>query len=154
MRVVDVADGVSVVVNLLHCGSVLDDYLGHQYLDFPSALQADFPVLLPQLSGSEYGGGYGAWLGPLHQVAVGLAVPVGDEPCPRPGDSVRCVSTRRTAHHLSEFLAISGGRLPWWYIATMSWLPDTSWTEPSPPGAIRTPSSTFGPSGIWWASCR
>ena len=104
MRVVDVADGVSVVVHLLHCVGVLDDYLGHQYLDFSSALQADFPALLPQLSGSEYGGRHGAWLGPLHQVAVGLAVPVGDEPCPRPGDSVRCVSTRRTAHHLSEFL--------------------------------------------------
>ena len=104
MRVVDVADGVSVVVNLLHCGSVPDDYLSHQYLDFPSAFQADLPALLPQLSGSEYGGRHGAWLGPLHQVAVGLAVPVGDEPRPRPGDSVWCVSTRRTAHHLSEFL--------------------------------------------------
>ena len=62
MRVVDVADGVSVVVHLLHCVGVPDDYLGHQYLDFSSALQADFPALLPQLSGSEYGGGYGAWL--------------------------------------------------------------------------------------------
>ena len=109
MRVVDVADGVSVVVHLLHCVGVLDDYLSHQYLDFPSALQADFPALLPQLSGCEYGGRHGAWLGPLHQVAVGLAVPVGDEPCPRPGDSVRCVSTRRTAHHVPEFLFDS-----WW----------------------------------------
>ena len=158
MRVVDVADGVSVVVHLLHCVGVPDDYLGHQYLDFSSAFQADFPALLPQLSGSEYGGRHGAWLGPLHQVAVGLAVPVGDEPCPRPGDSVRCVSTRRTAHHLSEFLFdfwwTPSLVVYLWYIATMSWLPDTSWTEPSPPGAIRTPSSTFGPSGIWWASCR
>ena len=50
-----------------------------------------------------------------------------------------------------SFCSISGGRLPWWYIATRSWFPKTSWTEPSPPGAIRTPSSTFGPSGIWWA---
>ena len=53
MRVVDVADGVSVVVHLLHCGSVPDDYLGHQYLDSPSALQDDFPALLPRLAGSE-----------------------------------------------------------------------------------------------------
>ena len=53
MRVVDVADGVSVVVHLLHCGSVPDDYLGHQYLDSPSAFQANFPALLPQLAGSE-----------------------------------------------------------------------------------------------------
>ena len=111
-----------------------------------------------KLAGSEYGGRHGAWLGPLHQVAVGLAVPVGDEPRPRPGDSVRCVSTRRTAHHVPEFLCdfwwTPSLMVYLWYIATMSWLPDTSWTEPSPPGAIRTPSGTFCPSGIWWASCR
>ena len=104
MRVVDVADGVSVVVHLLHCVGVPDDYLGHQYLDFPSAFQADFPVLLPQLSGSEYGGGYGAWLGPFHEVAVCLAVSVCDQPCQWPGDCAGRSAAWWAAYHMSQFL--------------------------------------------------
>ena len=174
MRVVDVADGVSVVVHLLHCVGVPDDYLGHQYLDFSSALQADFPALLPQLSGSEYGGRHGAWLGPLHQVWPSQSATnrAHGQPWVWPSRSATnrahgqatapsvCVSFDPEDGFTSvvislRFLvdAFPGGisRLGLGCLILRGLILRT---EPSPPGAIRTPSSTFGPSGIWWASCR